>query len=407
MDMTTPTPDLCQPAHPRLEDAARMWGSGWKRYFFPAFWLVYLGQTVAGVGQHSHGAAAVVGYLLVVAFAACYLIALPMGWTGARPGFWPMFALGVGLTAAEAFFARDSVLAFFVYLAVLAVAARTRWSAPTVAGLVVAAGLLPRFVPGWGGQIEWNTAVTIGLVALAMFGFFSIIYSNIALSAARAEVARLAAENERTRIARDLHDLLGHSLTTITVKAGLARRLAGRDPERSLAEIAEVEELARRTMSEVRAAVAGYRDVTLSGELAAARGILRAAGIDADLPGAIDIVDADVAEPFGWVVREAVTNVVRHSRASRCVITVGPRWIEIADDGASATPGAAGNGLTGLRERLAAVGGTVQAGAGARGWQVRAVAPAAAGVSGLSASSAPRPSQPQEPPPPVSRAASP
>ena len=193
------------------------------------------------------------------------------------------------------------------------------------------------------------------LVAFAMFGFFMIIRSNIELSAARSEVARLAAENERTRIARDLHDLLGHSLTTITVKAGLARRLSTRDPERAAEEIAAVEQLSRRTLVEVRAAVAGYREVTLAGELASAREVLRAAGIEARLPGAVDAVDADAVEPFGWVVREAVTNVVRHSRAEHCTITVGPRWIEIADDGRGACTGG-GAGQRAARPARAAGG---------------------------------------------------
>jgi two-component system sensor histidine kinase DesK len=371
-EQTTP----CAASDPQLDEVARMWGAGWKRYFFPGFWLVYLGETISGVSKHSHGAAAVAGYLIVVAFAACYLVALPMGWNGMVRAFWPLFGLGVVLTAVETAFAQDSALVFSVYLAVLIVAARTRLTIPVVGILAVATAVLPRVMPGWSGQIDWNNGVTVVLVGLAMFGFFNIIYSNIALGQARAEVARLAAENERSRIARDLHDLLGHSLTTITVKAGLARRLAGRDPARSLTEITEVEELSRRTMSEVRAAVSGYRDVTLAGEIATARGVLDAAGIQAELPGAIDLVDTDAVVPFGWVLREAITNVVRHSRADRCVVTVGPRWIEIADDGHGATAGA-GNGLTGLRERLAAVGGTVEAGSAPGGtllggWRVRA-----------------------------------
>jgi two-component system sensor histidine kinase DesK len=226
-------------------------------------------------------------------------------------------------------------------------------------------------------------AFTIPLVGLAMYGFFGLIRTNLALADARSEVARLAAENERTRIARDLHDLLGHSLTTITVKAGLARRLAQRgDNERAATEIAEVEELSRRSLADVRAAVAGHRDVTLAGEIATAREVLRAAGVVAELPGSVDIVEPSLSELFGWVTREGVTNVLRHARASHCTIRVDRNWIEIADDGRGGAVAGADNGLTGLRERVEAAGGTVQVqGVPFGGWRLRAEVPTPAPAS--------------------------
>ncbi len=261
---------------------------------------------------------------------------------------------------------------FLVYIAVLTVAAQARWAFPVVIGLTLTSGLAPVVGPSGTGSFNWNGALTVFLVSFAMFGFFKIIQSNIALTEARAEVARLAAENERSRIARDLHDLLGHSLTTITVKAGLARRLAERgEPDRSLAEIREVEQLSRRTLGDVRAAVAGHREVTLAGELATAREVLRAAGIVAELPGSVDAVQPALSELFGLVTREAVTNVVRHSRAELCRVTLGPDWIEIYDDGHGGVVGA-GNGLTGLRERVSAAGGTLQVSGGLTGFRVRA-----------------------------------
>jgi len=370
----------CQSRSAVQSDYPRIWGAGWRRYFFPAFWLVYLGQTVSGVAKYSHGAGAVAGYLLVAAFALCYLAALPMGWNGAGRTFWVLYGTACVLTATETIFARGDALVFCVYLAVLTVSVRGRFAMPVVVALTLITALLPRFVASWGHAIDWSGALSVFLVALAMYGFFAIIRSNIELAAARSEIARLAAENERTRIARDLHDLLGHSLTTITVKSGLARRLAERDPQRACEEIAAVEDLARRTLDEVRAAVSGYRDVTLAGELATSREVLRAAGIDAEFPGAVDIVDADAVEPFGWVVREAITNVVRHSRAEHCTVAFGPRWIEIRDDGKLATAAGAGNGLSGLSERLVAAGGTVEVSSSSGGWLVRAeIAPHADG----------------------------
>ncbi len=372
MNPTPPAGSSVTPIDPQLDEMARMWGAGWRRYFFPAFWLVYLGQTVNGVAQHSHGGAAVVGYLLVVAFAGVYLVALPMGWTGQTRGYWSLYSVALALTAAETHFAHQDALVFLVYVAVLTVAARTRWSLYIVIALAVGSFVVQRSVPGWNASAAWGTSLSILLVSLAMFGFFRIVQSNIALAAARAEVARLAAENERSRIARDLHDLLGHSLTTITVKAGLARRLAEHgETERAFAEISEVEQLARRTLGDVRAAVSAHNEVTLTGELATAREVLRAAGTVSELPGSVAETDPALSELFGWVVREGVTNVVRHSRADHVRITLGPRWVEIVDDGRGGMP-RMGNGLCGLRERVEATGGTLTVSGGLNGFRLRA-----------------------------------
>ena len=143
------------------------------------------------------------------------------------------------------------------------------------------------------------------------------------LRATQAQLEELAVERERGRVARDIHDILGHSLTVITVKSELAGRLVEADPARAKAEIAEVEALARGALADVRATVAGVRGVTVSGELAAARSALAAAGIAAELPSSTDTVPAERRELAGWVVREGVTNVLRHSAASVCRITLG------------------------------------------------------------------------------------
>jgi len=375
---TTSSPAPCRTAStPGTLPAAT-----WQRYVFPGIWLVYLLQTVSGVSKHSSGVGEIAGYVIVGAFAVTYLLALPAGWHGQAQSrvFWLLYGTTIGLTVAETFFAHQDALVFCVYIAVLTVAAARSWALPAILVGAACTLLLPAVIPGWGGSADWQGGLSVLLVALAMFGFFHIIRSNRELAAARAEVARLAAEGERSRIARDLHDLLGHSLTTITVKAGLARRLAERgDAARSLAEITEVEALTRRTLGDVRAAVSGHREVTLAGELATAREVLRAAGIIAELPGSVDVVDPDLSEVFGWVLREGMTNIVRHSHATSCRVTLGPRWIEIADTGGG-TGGShpAGSGLRGLRERLGAVGGTLSAGGGFNGYRLRAEVPPAA-----------------------------
>lgn len=357
------------------EHIAVMWDRGWRRYVFPSLWLIYLSQIFAAVHRYQSGVTAIVGYLVVAAFAVTYLAALVSGMQGNYPRFWRSYALAVALTLAGLYFAHQDALGFLVYLAVLTMATQRPVAVLIVLGFAATATFLPALVPAWDQGVNWSLGFTLVLVALAMFGFFKIVRANIELAAARAEVARLAAENERTRIARDLHDLLGHSLTTITVKAGLARRLAERgDDERARVEIAEVEQLSRRTLGDVRAAVSAHRETTLAGELATAREVLRAAGIDGTLPPTVADVDPDVEQLFGWVVREGVTNAVRHSRAAHLRIELGPRRLEISDDGRGGDV-VKGNGLTGLQERVEAYGGRLTVRGGTTGFTLRVDVP--------------------------------
>jgi two-component system sensor histidine kinase DesK len=225
-------------------------------------------------------------------------------------------------------------------------------------------------VPGW--ESDQGSVVLGTLTAgLAMFGVLQLVRRNQQLAVARQELADLAVTQERGRFARDLHDVLGHSLTVITMKAELAGRLTHADPDRAAAEIADVERIARDALADVRATVAGYRSVSLANELAAARMALDAAGIEADLPTAVDDVASERRELLGWAIREGVTNVVRHSGAKHCRVIVASNGVEVVDDGRgpaewSGAPRAAGNGgngLPGLRERAAAAGASVSVGA--------------------------------------------
>jgi two-component system sensor histidine kinase DesK len=237
----------------------------------------------------------------------------------------------------------------------------------------VAALVVPWAVRPWHTGPGYSQALALFFTTLVVGAFAEIASTNRALVAARAEVERLASEAERNRIARDLHDLLGHSLTAITVKSRLAQRLAAKDDaEKAAAEMAAVEELSRQTLADVRAAVTGYREVTLAAELARGRELLRAAGVLADLPTTVEMVAAGDRELFGWVVREGLTNAVRHSRATRCTVAVTASSVEITDDGVGSAVDGDGKGLTGLRERVAAVGGTVEAGpVRPHGWRLR------------------------------------
>jgi two-component system sensor histidine kinase DesK len=358
----------------------RKWIWGWRRLVLLALPLVYLIYVVGSVRQNSHGGAAVAGYAVLAAFAACWLAVPLMSAEASSRWFWVWYATLVALTVAELPFAHAAGFVLCVFITIATVIRLGARSAPIVAVLALAALLVPVAIGSWHDNLaaafDTVNPVAIPVVALTMFAVMQVVRGNQALSEARAELARLAAENERIRIARDLHDLLGHSLTTITVKAGLARRLGSADPARAVDQIAEVEELSRRALADVRAAVSGYRDVTLVNELARGRELLRAAGITADLPTAADAVDPANQELFGWAVREGLTNVIRHARATSCAVRLAASSMEITDDGIGAAA-PAGNGLRGLRERVAAAGGTLDAGPlQPRGWQLRVCMPA-------------------------------
>ncbi|MCA1657187.1 MAG: histidine kinase dimerization/phosphoacceptor domain-containing protein [Actinobacteria bacterium] len=245
------------PASAERDDNRRAWARGWRRFIFPGAFLLYLTQTVSGIDRHSSGGGAAVGYAALLAFCACYLVALSASWSGRRRRFWTVYGIMVALTALELVFAHEQALTMAVFIGVLTVGGLDRSAFPVVGGMILVALFLPPAIPSWHTGVNTGSGFGIAMVSLAMYGFFSIVRANRALSAARAEIARLAAENERSRIARDLHDLLGHSLTSITLKAGLAHRLAPCDPERAAEEIADVEELARKSLADVRAAVGG------------------------------------------------------------------------------------------------------------------------------------------------------
>nr|WP_241728651.1 sensor histidine kinase [Nocardioides zeae] len=177
------------------------------------------------------------------------------------------------------------------------------------------------------------------------------------------EIALVA---ERERVARDVHDVLGHSLTVVVAKAELAERLVDLDPERAKAEIASIRSLSREALGEVRATVSGLRVARLGDELASAREALTAADIVADVPSDPDVVDPRRRIVVAWVLREAVTNVVRHSGASRCTVELGDARLAVSDDGRGGVH-QPGNGLRGIGERVRAAGGTLTVTSGPEG----------------------------------------
>ncbi|MFE7358738.1 sensor histidine kinase [Streptomyces sp. NPDC057543] len=196
------------------------------------------------------------------------------------------------------------------------------------------------------------------------------------LRATRQELARTAVEKERLRFSRDLHDLLGHTLSVIVVKSEAARRLAPRDMDAALAQVADIESVGRQALTEIREAVTGYREGSLATELDRARSALTAAGIASVVRRSGPPLAPQAEALLGWVVRETVTNVVRHSAATTCSFLVDGTAervrLTVTDDGRGPAdpppaPGVGGTGLKGLTERLAAAGGSLTAGPGPGG----------------------------------------
>jgi two-component system sensor histidine kinase DesK len=353
----------------------RKWARGWRRVVFPTAFLAWLIAVATSIPQYTHSALGQAGgFAVLAAFAACYVAAIHAGWAGMeRLYLWLVVALTV-LALAELPFAQANGLIMGIFVCAVVVIRYGERGLPVVAFFTILAVFLPVAVRSWhdgfATGLQNGTIIAIPLTGLAMFGFGRVIRGSQLLAEARTELARLAAENERTRIARDLHDLLGHSLTTISVKAELAERLVDTDPAAATEEIHEVAALSRRALGDVRAAVSNYREVTLAGELASGRELLRAAGIVSELPPAVDVVDESSQELFGWVVREGLTNVVRHSQASMCTVRVSPNTVEIVDDGVGGAADS-GSGLAGLAERVATAGGVLEAGPVVpRGWRL-------------------------------------
>jgi two-component system sensor histidine kinase DesK len=357
------TPTLIESLAER--DNARPGRWGW---LAAAVWLFYLTNPLNTI-LDQHGATRVFGLATLFLFALSYIgffgWVRRVGRAGGR-AMWKRagyLAAMLVLTFALIPSAGQKALTCCVYIA-----AASMMALELRAGIVVVLLLLGgvelsmRVVPGWTTDNSYGFAIFLG--ALAVFAMRRAIQRSIELAKTRADMAELAVQEERNRFARDLHDILGHSLTVITVKAELAGRLIAGNPERASAEVADVESLARAALADVRAAVAGYRELSLAGELVSARAALKAAEIKADLPTTVDEVPEENRELFAWVVREGVTNVVRHSGAKRCTIQLTASQIEVLDDGKGPTPGggASGHGLMGLRERANQAGASVQVG---------------------------------------------
>ena len=223
------------------------------------------------------------------------------------------------------------------------------------------------------------STLTLGLVVFGL-GRLSLLIRYI--HAKRGELAQLAVISERMRFARDLHDLLGYSLSAITLKAEFTRRLVGTNPARARDELAEVLDIARQALADVRVVASGYRNISLAKEASSVTSLLAAAGINATVEISCGMLDEKVDTVLATVLREAVTNMLRHSTARHCTvqasITADSITLSVSNDGVprSARSGRPSGGLENLAARMATIGGRLTVHVRDDGWfDVQAQAP--------------------------------
>ncbi|MEE1621016.1 sensor histidine kinase [Zafaria sp. J156] len=346
--------------------------NAWERYgwLMPGVWLVFLAYTVFAVlGAGLAPVLTALGLLLVVLFGAVYLAAFLVlqGPRDYRLRFrhWNW----VGLAVLCAIIAAAAPLIGFAAL----------FMSPYVVGY--ACYILPRkggWIVGLGA-----TAGTTALLALAgmlpeylflvfiMLGVFVLNTAEAALldsESKRQAVSRdLAVVSERERVARDVHDGLGHTLTVVAMKAELAERIMDADPARARAELGELHGLIRDALAEVRATVGGLRANDLPTQASALRLALEGAGIDVVIEGDPAGVRTELQATLGWILREAGTNVLRHARAQRCRLEFSPLRMAVEDDGVGLGSAPAGHGRRGMAERVDEAGASLRVSPGTGG----------------------------------------
>lgn len=345
---------------------------GW----IPYLWLVYLSGFLFWIASPStHATLRVSGGVAVALFLVLYF-------RGYRESGARLVAIIAAITFLGALFfpLHPSAMVFYIFAGAFAgMVGRPRTGAVVlgcVAALVLAHGIILELRP---------VNVAVATIFTLLIGIVNVYYvenarQNEALRLSQQEIRRLAVVAERERIARDLHDLLGHTLSVIALKSELAAKLIGRDDARAASEVREIESITREALAEVRAAVTGFR-AGLAQELANARRALEAADIEFSYELAVDDLPPRHEDALAMVLREGVTNVVRHSGARSCRLTIvaqgGAVRLELRDDGRGGVM-LENAGLAGIRSRLAAIGGALEI-VHDGGTALRATAPIAGG----------------------------
>jgi two-component system sensor histidine kinase DesK len=330
---------------------------GWS----PLFWVVYLGFFfVAPATSHASLRVWVLDILGALVFLALYFGLFVLECPRALAHVVGMMLLGIVFLPFNA-----GGCTFFIFAAAMLPFCVESQTAAVIGLLTIgslgAIEALLLHISGW--QLFWIALFPMFIGAGNTF-FAERNRMNRRLRKANDEIEHLAKVAERERIARDLHDVLGHTLSVITLKSELAGKLIDRDPERAGKEIREVEQISRQALTDVRDAIRGYRSQGLVAELAQAKTTLETAGLTVQCDAATTVKIPAVQESvLSLAVREAVTNVVRHAQAHTCRLRLeqqnGSCCLQIQDDGVGTSNGE-GNGLRGMRERVEMLGGTLQ-----------------------------------------------
>lgn len=343
---------------------------GW---MLSAMWLVFLVYPLIGVANSDRSLALkLLGTLAIAAFGAVYVWAMTQNYTAEGEP--------VGLRTSVGWFA---VLLALLFASTPVIGLEAIGMTPFLLSFAIFTLPLRRALPVAGVMIMVTMAIPALMGRFSHWAFFLVVLGVVLISTTMTRIAQdkdadytrarqaLALAEERERVARDVHDVLGHSLTLVAVKTEVTEKLLDVDTERARAELAEIRALTRTALAEIRETVGGLRVASLADELQAAGEALQGAGIRAELPTDLSVVDPRHRTVLAWVLREAVTNVVRHSGASRCVVSLGQASLVVDDDGrglpGSRGGGREGNGVRGLRERVAGVDGRLSIGSGPDG----------------------------------------
>ena len=363
----TPSPTADRP---RTHDEHKI---DWISLGFSAPWLIFLGYIYDGVLEPNapvwkHVYVIICLVIFSITDVAAYTVpwVLPVSSYFRRLLLWTalLFVPVCGVMLIAAIPPTDVLIGFTIYFVALWTFSEDIPYSTRIRGAFTIAAvswIIYMFSDGFPINFAEKSRLTLSLGA-PMIGIMAFSYLIQMSKNADKTQAKLEMVSERERIAHDVHDVLGHSLTVITLKADLARKLLHADPDRADAELEAIAQLSRSSLAEVRSTVTRLRIPDFSGEIQASERALQTASVTAKLPDAERALSAVGVNSslFSWVLREAVTNIVRHSQAGFCEVRVSNTGLEILDNGVGVPAEyAAGSGIKGMKSRVESAGGTL------------------------------------------------